>query len=553
MRANTSSKLALTAVAAGTAATLALAPVTTPVAAAADINVTQDVYTTGPLAGLIAALGVTSIGPITVTEVGSSDVNLTLSLDGPVANDPQTLYDTINNLGFNRRTGILGAYNSYDRVVCTTGGSCSTPNEFPATLGIGTGAASLVQAYRNEIASVQGNTPSGYTSFLPGPVEKKSPCFLNCTNVQASNVTNQALLFVENPLRPNGGIETRFAPILNLFGIDTTVPDAGVYTSTPSVNPPGTGIKINTATLDLTWAYDPLSDFPETLNPFALANTVLAALPTNLLGGVQLEGLDTTAAGLNIAGTLGIISRLSGGILPDPSIGEAFYGTLLPNDLPLLEPLRLPVRLINAISNALGHPLDLGTPLADALQPALSILVNTGYTDVVTPDQGGTYNRTFTTSGDYVPFLSQAPLTPAQWLAVPRNVITALIYGFQKSFPLLRFGQGVPTLTATPGDKFLSITYTPAPTGSAAPKATQSTAVVPDVTTTTPTANTVTVNTTSTGTASSDTTSTPKTTAKPSAAKSKPAAATDQSGSDNSGSGNQAKNTSPSHSAKSAA
>ena len=415
-----------------------------------------------------------------------------------------------------------------------------------------------MQAYRDEIASVQGNTPSGFSSFLPGPVEKQtiaSGCGSilnpnNCPNVQATNVTNQALLFVENPLRPNGGIETRFAPILNLFGIDTTVPDAGVYTSTPSVNPPGTGIKINTATLDLTWAYDPLSDFPETLNPFALANTVLAALPTNLLGGVQLEGLDTTEAGLNIAGTLGIINRLIGlGV----STGEAFYGTLLPNDLPLLEPLRLPVRLINAISNALGHPLDLGTPLADALQPALSILVNTGYTDVVTPDQGGTYNRTFTTSGDYVPFLSQAPLTPAQWLAVPRNVITALIYGFQKSFPLLRFGQGVPTLTATPGDKFLSITYTPAPTGSAAPKATQSRAVVPDVTTTTPTANTVTVNTTSTGTASSDTTSTPKTTAKPSAAKSKPAAATDQSGSDNSGSGNQAKNTSPSHSAKSAA
>ena len=57
----------------------------------------------------------------------------------------------------------------------------------------------------------------------------------------------------------------------------------------------------------------------------------------------------------------------------------------MPNDLPLLEPLRLPSRILNALFDAVGVPVHLGTPLADALQPALTILVNTGYTDVQTP------------------------------------------------------------------------------------------------------------------------------------------------------------------------
>jgi hypothetical protein len=78
------------------------------------------------------------------------------------------------------------------------------------------------------------------------------------------------------------------------------------------------------------------------------------------------------------------------------------------------------------------------------LEPALEILVNTGYTDVVTPTDGGTYNRTYRQSGDYVPFLSQAPLTPAEWLQVPGDVLRALVVGFQDAFPILRFGQTAP-------------------------------------------------------------------------------------------------------------
>ena len=475
-------KLALLGVTTGTAAAVALGPATP--AALADptptaVDILQDVYTTGPLAGILAAVGLDSIGPISVANVpGIGDINLTLILDGPVDNAPLALYDTVNGLGFLRRTNVLGsALNAYDRIVCTTGGTCSTPNEFPATLGVGTGALSLIEAYRNQIASVQGNTPAGYTPFAPGPIEKQtiaSGCGSifnpnNCPNVQATNQTNQALLFVRNLLRPNGGIMSRFGPILNLFGVDTTVPGAGEYSSTPSVSPPGVGIKLNTATLDLTWAYDPLSDFPATLNPFSLLNTALAAVPTNLLGGIELQGLDLTTAGVNIAGTLGILSRLSANLLPI-STGQAWYGTLLPNDLPLLEPLRLPVRLINAVTNALGIPLNLGTPLADALQPALSILVNTGYTDIQTPTSGGLYTRSFETSDVYTPFLSQAPLTAQEWAQVPGDVLRALVVGFQDAFPILRFGQPAPTLVVD--GNHLGISYT-APQSTAASTAVQ--------------------------------------------------------------------------------
>ena len=106
------------------------------------------------------------------------------------------------------------------------------------------------------------------------------------------------------------------------------------------------------------------------------------------------------------------------------------YGTLAPTDLPLLEPLRLPARLVNAAFQALGVPITVPTPLADALQPAAEILVNVGYTDVQTPSEGGTYNRTYDQSGTYTPYLSVNPLTPAEWAQVPGDVVRALVNGF---------------------------------------------------------------------------------------------------------------------------
>ena len=113
----------------------------------------------------------------------------------------------------------------------------------------------------------------------------------------------------------------------------------------------------------MSWAYDPVSDFPVTLNPFAIVNSLFAGLPTNLLGGLGGTVLtngdgtptDLTGLGLSVAGTLGILNRLGG--QRDRNPVKTFYATLVPNDLPLLEPLRLPSRLINLVFGIdLRHP-----------------------------------------------------------------------------------------------------------------------------------------------------------------------------------------------------
>ena len=400
-------KFALMGVTAATAAAVAVG--SAPLASALDVN--QQVYTAGPLLNLLPLLGVDTLPiPLGVLPVVG---DTTLILDfAPIEYDTPNIYNTVNALPFAKR-GIFGS--TYDRIF---GAPVDPPGQFPAVLGSGIGTLNLVKSYRAQISSVNGVTPPGFTPYQPA-------------QGASSTLTNQALLYLRNPLRPNGGIGPRFAPIFDLFGLDSTLPAAGVNTGV-------SGMGLNTATLDVTWAYDFFSDFPVTLNPFSLVNSLLTILPVNLAGGVALEALDITAAGVNIASVLGILNRLSGGIA-GVSDGQAWYGTLLPNDLPILEPLRFPSRLINAVFGT-----NLGTPFADALQPAFKILVNTGYSDVVTPadiaadptlaDTYQPYDRTFLTSATPEPFLSVNPLTPAEWLQVPGDVVRALFTGFGDVF-----------------------------------------------------------------------------------------------------------------------
>jgi len=402
-----------------------------PLASAAQLYIDQQVLTAGPLVNLLPALGITSLGPISlgaIPVVAPDGAFLTLNLS-PIEYDTPNIYNTVNALPFAKR-GIFST--TYDRIF---GAPVDPPGQFPAVLGSGIGTLNLVNSYRAQISSVNGVTQPGYTPYQPA-------------QGASSTLTNQALLYLRNPLRPNGGIGPRFAPIFNLFGLDSTLPAAGVKTGV-------SGMGLNTATLDVTWAYDFFSDFPVTLNPFSLVNSLLTVLPVNLAGGVSLTGLtgpngltNTTELGVNVASVLGIINRLSGGIAGiDP--GQAWYGTLAPNNLPILEPLRFPVRLINGITG-----LKLGTPLADALQPAFKILVNTGYSDVITPNNLDTcaskcntadaqtyaqlgytaYDRSFLTAATPEPFLSVNPLTPAEWLQVPGDVVKALVGGFASVF-----------------------------------------------------------------------------------------------------------------------
>lgn len=425
-------KLAAASVAVSAGAAMVLGPA--PEARA--ISVQQQVLTAGPLLELLPLLGIDTIPDIPLGSLDLGGISVPLFLTAnftSVPYDSQSIYNTINAMPFQRRLALIGTPPN-DRVIRLIG---ATAGQYPAYLSSGIGTFNTIKAWRDQISSVDGTTPNGYTPFQPG---------------EPSNATNEVFIFLRNPLRPNGGIVTRFAPLFNFLGVDTTLPAAGRIS-----NEAGT-IVLNTGTSDVAWAYDPLADFPVTLNPFSIVNSLLAGIPTNLIGGVSLQGLNqdgipinfTDDLVLNLASVLGIINRESGGIISTISEGNAYYGTLVPNNLPILDPLRLPVRLINLVSSAMGMPLNLGTPIADALEPATKILVNIGYSDVIPPDKVdtcaafcgtanartyadlgyGAYDRSYLTSSTTQPFLSANPLTPQEWLQVPGDVVRALVDGF---------------------------------------------------------------------------------------------------------------------------
>lgn len=382
----------------GAAITVAALGIGTSIPTAPDAGaIAFDTVTAGPLFWLVDALGYRTY-TIDVPVIGS----ITLNLDN-ANSTPTAVNSAINAVPFSDLDIYLGTRN-------------------PLVLSESSGAYAAAMAYQALISSAQGNTVPGYSALTPGTVD-------------IPNQTNQALALIWNPTRPNGGLYARFGPLLGIFGPTPVLPEAGVPAGQVA------GIKLNTATLDFTQAYSSVADFPAVPNPFSLVNSLLSTLlPTYLLDGGTFMGSSLTSAALNI------VEVLAGGqIAPD---GKAFYSTFLPSDLPLLEPLRLPIRIINLVSQLLEHPLNLPTPIADALEPAFRILVNIGYTDVVTPTEGGTYNRTFDQSATYTPFMSQSPLTLQEWLQVPLDVAAALVNGIVTEIHELFGGTAAPATPA---------------------------------------------------------------------------------------------------------
>jgi len=406
------------------------------------------VYTAGPLLDLINTLGDLlpgrTVGTSTETVVYTSGPpqKLTLNIDsGTCLTFGVTACVNIGSAVLEAKNILDDAANLYNTIAgLTFTQSGSTYNRYAVMAGIGPAAVNLADAYRAEISSVEGATPSGYTPFVTGPP------------VAATNYTGQLLMFLRDPLRPNGGLLTRFPGLSDLLGIDSTIPAAGKV-----VGGTGNKIQLNTETLDFTWAYDPLADFPETPNPFSLMNSLFAGLPVNLLGGVQLVGDSAVDIGLNAVGVLnlapvGVINTVISALY---GTGGAYYLTLAPSQLPILTPLRVPSLIVNVGLKAVGSPYLLGTPLADALQPAMKILVDTGYSDVVTPEDIANdpatyadyepYDRTYKTSAIPTPFGSVNPLTPQEWAQVPGDVFQALIGGLKTQLQKPFFGLLVPT------------------------------------------------------------------------------------------------------------
>ena len=414
--------------AAVTAAALAAgltSPGAIPTAGALDL----DAVTTGPLLKLADIAGIKTLEIPNVPVVGSITVDLTYHPINTVG-----LADAINAYPFG---GFVPGFATFSR---QPGGALGTA----ILAGSGLGAFKSGLSYEALLSSAGGTTLPGYTPLVPsGRVSSVTgaSCTSGLTCVQGTNVTNLAVLEVNNPGTPNGGLYSRFKQIRDLFELPSV--------SIGGTSATSTGIALNSAVIGIGLGYNPLSDFPVTLNPFSLTNTAMATLfPTNFLGGTTIGGASDTA----------IVASLA--LLASASTPSTLYSTVVPNDLAMLEPFRLPARISNAILARLGSDYRFGNPLADALQPALSILVNTGYTDVQTPTDGGTYTRTFDQSGELVTFLAKAPLTAAEWKQVPGDVTRALVVGFQDAFPLLRFGKTAPVLTVD--GNHLAITYPPA-------------------------------------------------------------------------------------------
>lgn len=250
-------------------------------------------------------------------------------------------------------------------------------------------------------------------------------------------VTGQWLIMVNNVSRPGGGLFALATPFTNLFGVDLTTPDAGSYT-----NPDKTKV-LNTSILDITWAYNPLSDAPTTLNPLAWANSaaagvfltyllpdednnignhVLPKLIAGIADGVKVMVDPTGGQGTSLIPGLGdLLDSLDIQLLDFP--GKATYITYDSGNLPLLEPFRMAPHLLNLVPG-----VDIPTPLTDSVEDALRKLVNMGYQDV----NPNTLERTYAEAGQQA-HLWHSPLTPTQQLAAGEIVFDALIDGVQKN------------------------------------------------------------------------------------------------------------------------
>ncbi|WP_245234059.1 PE-PPE domain-containing protein [Mycobacterium sp. PS03-16] len=442
-----------------------------------------NVITTGPPFG---ALGILGLNPTWVpafpdriaeeinnTPYGGIDTDITIPITVP---NPayQPAYNLAYNVGSTAPKFLGGggcqaadtacrtayALNAVRNIPQTISATPSVPIELPnlripIVLAFGLGSLATGMAYPDVVADLP-NQPGGTAEGAEA----------------GTSLTILPLILLRNPGRADGGVAARFAPLIDpllaLFGQNSVVtPEVDVETDGGAVLVP---IKV-----DATVEYDPLSDFAAWPNPFTLANNgaaflfptyilrgsdITSALPqvlepvlggvlTNVLSGAIGDGL--TVSGIPIVGSLPLprsvlvplVNGLLGLELPDGEDGffqaiNAFI-TIEQNALPLLEPFRYPADVANLFT---GGAFGFTNPFADAVEPALKILVNLGYTNV-TQDMTNPldpYPRDFAGNfgSEYAPFFTFPE--GIEWDRVPEDLFTALVAGTQSAF----FSGGIP-------------------------------------------------------------------------------------------------------------
>lgn len=295
-----------------------------------------------------------------------------------------------------------------------------------------------------EVTVITVNVSNNPITDLPDPDFPEAPANppqLEVTPGGVIDATLLSLVYLRNPGRPNGGLYSRFAPAYEkLTGVNPVTPERqdvlpegvdpevvakllnGDFSDIDDVDQlldiidqleasDGKPLVV-TLKADAGWEYDLMSDAPVTANPVAWANSVASSVfLTNLITGLDPTDPETAPAG----------TVLKAYVVPpgQPDAGS-IYVTYAPNQLPLLTPMRLPAQLLSLATGEEIH-----TPVADALEPALKMLADLGYSDVVR-NADGTYSRTLDQMHRYTPFGSVAPLTPEGLLYVPGDFTTLL-------------------------------------------------------------------------------------------------------------------------------
>ena len=319
-----------------------------------------DLITTGGLLGLVNALGYQTI-PLSIPNPLDPTappfvVNINLNYTN---NRPQNVYDTINALTMQK-----DSYGPLD-IFCSDSNNtngCRIAN----VVTIGSGAQGLRAAMNSLFSIALGTNLQQYAPLVPG--------------FTAANG-----IVINNPFRPNGGIDGRFGAALQKLG--TAPADAGKNSTA-----------VSNHVFDLTWEYNPQADFPATFNPFSLVNSFMGVLPpiTNLLTTKPLDivekelaitlgvGGQTIAPGdAEVTGGLAAVAEWFSGS-PDSTF-DSVFATLVTGTLPMFEPAALGTYLTNSVLKRINSPFVFGDVLSDVLTPAMKILVNIGYPDVVTP------------------------------------------------------------------------------------------------------------------------------------------------------------------------
>lgn len=501
---------------AATALTAAIAPPAAPdlrkieVALAADAYPTYPMFGIGPLGDLVTnLLNLTGNNPLSVpTPLGTT---YTFPGGAPTA---QSIYKKLNDgMSYFPVEPFPAPCSGVAQSFCRTGFALST----------GFGALGITEAVRALIESAQGNTRAGFDPIKPA--------------TGGTGLTNLPVITLNNVLRADGGIAARFPDVLKALGINPTTVDTG------ESGPNKDGSSIYNWTLNISWPYNTLADFPITANPFSVANSLLAVIPPPKFIDTLLQVISDPLAAFRFvvvgsAGTaafqgfgenvfplptqfacseatprcagwsgfvgadLTLLGMLQGQVPPKPPLpfDDFLIGARYTNEIPLTYPTRIASWLINPLLKQAKSPYLLGTPLSDILTPALKILVNIGYDDVLTPDKLDSieplqqrtyasmgyqaYDRTYfqLTPDKPTPFawFNNPAITPEEMAKVPGAVWTAFTEALKEQAAKPGFGIVVPN-PDVPTTPISGAVTAPAQAISVKPAAAESTpASIPD-------------------------------------------------------------------------